>query len=282
MRNRAMSFQTMFPTILLLASIPFGASAKQNCEHSEARDLKLDLAGVKTVVFEIGAQELVLNASKGAAVSVDAKACASDTALMPQLTLTQHRAGDKLVVRAQRETRMGWNSGKRYAYLQVRATLPDTIPVQVKVGSGDAVVSGVASLSLDVGSGDAKASHVRGMVYADVGSGDIELDDIGGLNVVSVGSGDLGARGVRGTARIGSVGSGDLEIVGTEGAVQLGSIGSGDAELADIGGDINVDRIGSGDLGVERARGRLKVGNIGSGSVNHHAVAGSVDLPRKR
>lgn len=275
MRDKAI----IFPAILLLAALPFGASAKQPCEHSEARDLKLDLAGVKTVVFEIGAQELVLVANKRALVDVHAKACASDTALMPQLTLTQERVGDKLVVRAKRE---GLNSGKRYAYLQVRASLPDTIPVQIKVGSGDAIVSGVASLSLDVGSGDAKAGRIRGMVYADVGSGDIELDDIGSLHVISVGSGDLSARRVRGAARIGSVHSGDLAISGTEGAVQLGSIGSGDAELTDIGGDVSVDSIGSGDLGVERTRGRLKVGNIGSGSVNHHAVAGSVDLPRKR
>ncbi len=278
MRNTA----AIFPVILLLAALPFGASAKRNCEHSETRDLKVDLAGVKTVVFDIGAQDLVLVANDRAAVSVDARACASDTALMSQLTLTQTRVGDKLVVRAQRKALMGWDSGKRYAYLQVRASLPDTFPVQVKVGSGDAVVSGVASLSLDVGSGDAKADRVRGMVYADVGSGDIELDDIGGLNVISVGSGDLTARNVRGDARIGSVGSGDLEISGTQGDVQIGSIGSGDAELADIGGDISVDRVGSGDLDVERARGRLKVDSIGSGSARHRDVAGSVDVPRKR
>lgn len=280
MRNKA----AILPAILLLAALPFGASAKRPCEHTEARDLKVDLAGVKTVVFEIGAQELVLVANKGAPVSVHAKACASDAAFMPQLALTQERVGDKLVVRARRDTQVGvgWNSDKRYAYLQVRASLPDTIPVQVKVGSGDAVVSGVASLSLDVGSGDAEAGRIRGMVYADVGSGDIELDDIGGLTVISIGSGDLVARNVRGASRIGSVGSGDLGISGTGGAVELGSIGSGDAELTDIGGDILVDRIGSGDLGVERSRGRLKVDKIGSGSVNHHAVAGSVDLPRKR
>lgn len=276
MRNKA-----MFSTAILLAALPFCAAAKERCEHSEARDLKLDLSGVKTVVFEVGAQELVLNASKGAAVSVQGRACASDQSKLPQLTLTQQRTGDKLVVRAQREVRVSWNSDKHYAYLQVQATLPDNIPVQVKVGSGDAIVAGVASLSLDVGSGDAKASRVHGMVYADVGSGDIELDDIGGLEVVSVGSGDLIARGVRGTARIGSVNSGDLEIHGTGGAVKLGSIGSGDADLTDIGGNVDVDSIGSGDLDVDRVRGQLTVLNIGSGSAYHRNVAGGVHLPSK-
>jgi len=278
MRNKA----ALFPAILLLAALPFGASAQRACQDSETRDLALDLAGIKTVVFEIGAQELVLTASKGAAVSVNAKACASERSLLQQLSLTQHRAGDKLIVRADRDANMSWNSGKRYAYLQVRASLPDTLPVQVKVGSGEAVVSGVASLSLDVGSGDAKASRVRGMVYADVGSGDIELDDIGGLNAISVGSGDLTARSVRGGAKIGSVGSGDLDVSGTEGSVQLGSVGSGDATLTDIGGDITVDRVGSGDLDVERTRGRLTVRKLGSGSLNHRDVAGSIDVPRNR
>ena len=277
MRNKTM----IVPTVLLLAALSFSASAKERCEHSEARNLKLDLSGVKTVVFDIGAQELVLNASKGAAVSVNAQACASDTALLPQLTLTQERVGEKLVVHAQREARIGWNSEKRYAHLQVRATLPDSIPVQIRLGSGDVVVSGVASLSLDVGSGDGRASHVRGMVHVDVGSGDIALDDIGGLNVISVGSGDLSVRGVRGSARIGSVNSGDLEIIGTEGAVQLGSVGSGDVNLTDIGGNVDVDKIGSGDLEVDRARGHLTVRDIGSGSVNHQAVTGGVKLPRE-
>lgn len=270
----------IFPAILLLAALPFGASAQRPCQDSEPRDLALDLAGVKTVVFEIGAQELVLSASKDAAVSVTAKACASNAPLLKQLSLTQQRVGDKLIVSAKRDQPMGWYSEKRYAYLQVRASLPDTLPVQIKVGSGDAVVSGVASLSLDVGSGDAKASRVRGMVYADVGSGDIELDDIGGLNVISVGSGDLTVRGVRGDAKIGGVGSGGLDVSGTEGTVRLGSVGSGDARLAGIGGDVIVDRIGSGDLDVDRARGRLTVHRVGSGSVNHRAVAGTVDVPR--
>ncbi len=274
--------KTMIFPMLLLAALPFSASAKERCEHSEARNLKLDLSGVKTVMFDIGAQELVLNASKGAAVSVNAQACASDTALLPQLTLTQERVGEKLIVHAQREARIGWNSDKRYAYLQVRATLPDSLPVQIRLGSGDVVVSGVASLSLDVGSGDARASGVRGMVHADLGSGDIALDDIGGLNVISVGSGDLNVRGVRGGTRIGSVHSGDLEIVGTEGAVRLGSVGSGDVNLTDIGGNVDVDKIGSGDLEVERARGHLTVGNIGSGSVNHQDVDGAVKLPSER
>lgn len=276
MRNKA----AIFPAILLLAALPFGASAQRPCQDSEARDLALDLTGVKTVVFEIGAQELIVVASKDAAVSVNAKACASHSPLLRQLTLTQQRAGDKLIVRAERDAPMGWYMKERYAYLQVRASLPDTLPVQIKVGSGEAAVSGVASLSLDVGSGDARASRVRGMVYADVGSGDIELDDIGGLNVISVGSGDLTARGVRGDAKIGGVGSGDLDVSGTEGAVQLASVGSGDARLTDIGGDVSVDKIGSGDLDVDRARGRLTVHQVGSGSVNHRAVAGTVDIPR--
>ena len=278
MRNKT----ALFPVILLLAALPLAASAQRACQDSESRDLALDLTGVQTVVFEIDAQELVLTASKDAAVSVNAKACASERSLLQKLNLTQHRVGEKLIVRAERDANMGWNRGKRYAYLQVRASLPDTMPVQVKVGSGDAAVSGVASLSLYVGSGDAKANRVRGMVYAEVGSGDIELDDIGGLNAISVDSGDLTARGVRGSATIGSVGSGDLEVSGTEGALQLGSVGSGDARLTDIGGDITVDRVGSGDLDVERARGRLTVHKLGSGSLNHRDVAGSVDVPRNR
>lgn len=266
------------PLLLLSAT----AAAQERCKHADPRELVLDFGDARTVVFDIGASELRLDAKAGAAGHVGGQACASHADGLAQLTLTQERVGDKLVVRAAREPRSGIVLGNRYAYLKLAATVPTDIAVQVDVGSGDAWIRGVRSLALDVGSGDAEARGIEGPVWAKVGSGDVRLDDIGPLEVLSIGSGDLVATGVGGAVGVGSIGSGDFELAEARGDVRIGSIGSGDAEFRDIDGSVTVDSIGSGDVDVDGIRGGLAVRSSGSGSVDHRNVAGTVDVPRRR
>lgn len=250
-------------TTLLLAlalSLPLSAQAAERCEFSAPRNLQLDLTGVKAVVFEIGPDELSVSGAPGAKAALSGRACASNAADLPGMTVTQKRVGDKLVVVAERRTDINFGLN-RYSYMKLHATVPDTTMVQLKVGSGDVEVDHVASLSADVGSGDIKVSHVRGLATADIGSGDVDFQDIGSLQVISLGSGDLTAKRIARDAK-------------------LGSVGSGDVELSDVGGSVELSRIGSGDLEVNGVRGDLRVHSIGSGSVVHNGVAGRVHLPQ--
>lgn len=266
----------------MLTALPFASQATDRCEHSASRDADLDLNGVKTVVFDIGPHALTLKGDKQRSGAIKGKACASDQKRLAELVVMQERDGDKLIVRAERNglLRKGSWSGKDYGYLRLAATVPDALAVRLKLGSGDAVVDGVASLSADVGSGDLEVRNVRGTLYADVGSGDIQASDVGALHVVTVGSGDLSARDVRGAARVGEVNSGDLTIANANGRVEIGSIGSGDAMLSNISGDVTVDSIGSGDLQANGIGGDLVVDSVGSGSVGHRNVNGQVRIPK--
>jgi hypothetical protein len=267
--------------LLLLPAVAFADEPR--CKHAQPRNLSLDLSGVKAVVFELAQHDLTLAASPGAKAAIQGTACASQAKNLAQLQLTQQRVGDKLVVRAHREGQsIGIFLGDNYAYLKLQATLPDNIPVQLKVGSGDAEVSGVPVLSADVGSGDVVARRVRGLAAASVGSGDIELDEVGSLHVVSIGSGDVTARRVRGDARVGSIGSGDFELDGARGQVEIGSVGSGDAQVRDVGGDVEVGSIGSGAVSVREVGGKLTLRSKGSGSIDHSGVAGQIDVPENR
>jgi DUF4097 and DUF4098 domain-containing protein YvlB len=266
----------------MLAALPFTSQASDRCEHSAPRDSVMNLSGIKTVVFDIGPHELSVTGGKTSSGSIRGKACASDVKRLADLVVTQQREGDKLIVRAERKgllNKGSW-SGKHYGYLVLAATIPDSLAVQVRLGSGDVVVDGVASLSADVGSGDLEARHVRGVFYADLGSGGIHASDIGALHVVTVGSGDLSARDIRGAARVGEVNSGDLTIANANGRVEIGSIGSGDATLSNIAGDVTVDSIGSGDLQANGIGGDLVVDSVGSGSVGHRNVNGQVRIPK--
>jgi DUF4097 and DUF4098 domain-containing protein YvlB len=265
----------------ILGAVPFASHAEQRCEHSAARDAELSLGGIKTVVFDIGPHTLALKGDKNPSGSIRGKACTSDAKRLTELVVNQQRDGDKLIVRAERNslTRKGSWSGESYSYLTLAASVPDNLAVQIKIGSGNAVVDGVASLSADVGSGDLEARHVRKSLYADVGSGDIHANDIGTLHVVSLGSGDMSVRDVHGDAWVGEINSGDLSIANVQGNVEIGSIGSGDTILTAIAGNVNLKRIGSGDFDAKGVDGDLSIDHVGSGSVSHRNVKGKVRVP---
>lgn len=273
---------TRLALLALLLSAATPAFADDACAHSAPRNLQLDLAGVRTVVFDIGHNELRLDARPGGNGAVSGRACASDAGDLDRLKLTQHKNGDTLVVKAWREGNglSGW-FGNRYAELRLSATVPDSLPVALEVGSGDAWVNGTASLDATVGSGDLDIKRIPGKVSAKVGSGDIGIEDVGALRVPSIGSGDVSVRNVRGDVEVGSIGSGDFSLDRASGRVGIGSIGSGDARLAGIAGAVEVGSIGSGDLDV-RGASELTVRSIGSGDIDHRDVRGKVELPRKR
>ena len=274
--------QTLVLGALLLLPLA-SAAAEPQCKHSQPRDLQLDMAGVKTVVFDIGGNDLDVSAAASPGNQVEGRACASHEEALARLVLTQQRSGDRLVVTAERQGKSGGIFlGNHYAYMKLRASVPDDIAVQLKVGSGDATVTGARSARIDTGSGDAKANRIRGELAASLGSGDLEASDIGSLDLASVGSGDAVIRNVGGASKVGSIGSGDVSIRSTRGPVEVGSVGSGDLDLEDIGGSITVGSIGAGDIEVDGARGDLTVRSAGSGDVSHHGVTGRVDLPRKR
>ncbi|MEH6414041.1 GIN domain-containing protein [Pseudomonas sp. CGJS7] len=240
--------------------LPLAAQAQDRCDNAQPRNLQLDLAGVKAVVFQIGSDDLDIKGAAGARGEVKGRACASNPADLAGLTLSQRRVGDKLFVTAEHRDKIGFNfNGQRH--MQLHATVPENLLVQLEVGSGDASVENVAALSADVNSGDIKIGRVRGLVTASVGSGDIDMDQVGALQLIKLGSGDLKARGIARDAKIGSVGSGDVELRG-------------------VGGSVELERLGSGDLDVSDVRGNLRVARVGSGSVHHRGVAGRVDVPQ--
>lgn len=247
-------------SVLLCAfALPGAAFAADRCDNAQPRNLALDLKGVAAVVFEIGPDDLIVEGGRGA-TAVTGRACASSASDLDGLKLSQRREGDKLVVTAEHANRLRLNFNGQY-HMKLRATVPQDLRVQLRVGSGDVAVKNVAALSADLNSGDIDVADVRGLTVVSVGSGDIDLRDIGPLQIVSLGSGDLKARNVGGD-------------------VKIGSVGSGDVELGQVAGSVTLERIGSGDLEVDGVRGDLRVGRVGSGSVHHRGVAGKVDVPK--
>src|SRR5690606_41336658 len=97
------------------------AAAEPQCEHSQPRDLQLDMTGVKTVVFDIGANDLAVRAAAKPGNRVEGRACASRENDLSLLVLSHQRYGDRLAVTAKRENRHGRLFTRRqYAYMNLR------------------------------------------------------------------------------------------------------------------------------------------------------------------
>jgi hypothetical protein len=252
----------LIPVLLLLA--PLAAHA-DDCKYQAPRNLTLDLAGVREVEVDLHSHDLHLTGSDGATGgTVTGRACASDPKLLDDLTVTQRREGDRLIVEAGGHGHVNISLfGHTSTSLKLDMRVPSQIPVVLNVGSGDAWVTGLKQLNTQVGSGDVHVSKIAGPFALSVGSGDIDVNEVGSLDAGAIGSGDLKVNGVRGDAR-------------------LGSIGSGDVGLRNVGGSVRVDTIGSGDLVVSDVQGDLTVGAKGSGDVSHSGVKGKVSVPRDR
>ena len=280
-----MKTATPFALLALVGSalLSPAASAAPACAHSAPQALTLDLAGAKGVIFEVGAQDLQLVSRSGGDGRLAGRACASTKDLLSTLSITQQREGDQQVVRMQRSQGvLNINLGNSYARLELRGALPADLPVSLRVGSGDAAVSGAPSLQASVGSGDLDARDISGAVSLSVGSGDATLQRIGSLQLDAVGSGDVSATTILGTARIGALGSGDINLEQVRGNVEIGSVGSGDITLKGVGGNVSLRAMGSGDLEVRDVAGNLSATKVGSGQVRHSGVRGQVQLPSKR
>ncbi|MDR1076741.1 MAG: DUF2807 domain-containing protein [Xanthomonadaceae bacterium] len=279
-----MQMHRVFTLGMLMALPALAPAQEQHCRYWQARDLPMDLAGIRRVAFEVGRHDLRLTAGPaGEAGFLQGRACASGESRLPELQLAQEKRGDLLTVRLQNPNERGSITpfGDNYAYLQIHGIIPDTIAVALNVGSGDAELVGAASADVVVGSGDANIRNTRGEVRATAGSGDVDIDGASGVDFRAVGSGDAEVKRIRGPVTIGTVGSGDMKMRGVQGNIDIRTVGSGDIEIGNVTGNVSVGAIGSGDLSVSDARGDLRVRSKGSGSIEHQGVSGSVDIPRR-
>jgi DUF4097 and DUF4098 domain-containing protein YvlB len=269
---------------LILAAASTTALANHECKFSAERNLDIDPAGLKALTLVLGSSDTHVEGVAGIKrIEVRGKACASDEEWLKDLTVDQERGNDRVrVITSKNRNGTHINLfGSSYAYIDLEVRMPADLALEVDAGSGDANVSNVAGLSFSSGSGDLNAHHVIGNVVVKVGSGDAIIDDIGSLTVERVGSGDIRSSNARGDIKVGHVGSGDMNFADVHGSVHIESVGSGDVGIRRAGGDVEIGSIGSGDVTVDGVGGNFIVHSAGSGDLHHHQVTGKVDIPKR-
>lgn len=163
-------------------------------------------------------------------------------------------AGDTL--RIQQDSLDRINLFGRSPFVEYRIAVPDNIPADITVGSGDIEGAGLAGvLTLDTGSGNIALRGGQGTLDAETGSGDIELEGILGELRVSTGSGNITISGAEAASSQIQTGSGNIEYAGSLQAEGTHSISTGSGNIdVELPEDANVDLsagTGSGEIRID-------------------------------
>lgn len=259
---------SIFAILALSCATLTGCLAESRLVSSETRALdadgaailELDMgAGDLDVVGEAGLESVHLDVSLRTHETV----LAQDDAAMDGLEVTLERLGDRIVARVSLPERLS----SYYADAVLR--VPARLAVVGEDGSGDALISDVAALTLTDGSGDLEVRRVSGDVDIDDDSGDLRVADVGPLTVQD-GSGDVALANVNGPLDLVDE-SGETSVVGVGGSVTL-DMGSGGVRCLDVDGDVEVTDA-SGDLWFENVTGEVRVRD-GSGGIEAVNVGG--------
>jgi len=250
------------------------------CKFHADRAGGLDLTGVERVFISARAGELEIRGSQSARrIEARGAACASSQELLDQIQLqVEVRNGTAHVTAITPQPAAGGLLNISYAYLELGVALPAHLPVEVIDSSGDARLTGLASLKIQDSSGDLIIKEIAGLVEVEDSSGDIELAQAGAARIDDS-SGDIDIESIAHDVDIDDDSSGEISIDEVRGNVLIHNDSSGDIRVTEVTGNVKVESDSSGGIDVQDVGGDFVVERDGSGSIRHDGVKGRVELP---
>ena len=210
----------------------------ERCSYTTDLEAAVSAAGVSRVRVVAGAGSLrVEGQSDATEIKAFGSACAGTQVDLDEIELVTSISGDELLV----ETRFGSGLRERGS-LDLTIQLPDSLPLEIKDGSGSVRVANVGGLSLDDGSGSIEIDGVHG---------DVRLDD----------------------------GSGSIQVRNVDGSVVVEDDGSGSIKISDVTGDVIIEEDGSGSITVTDVKGDFRVLHDGSGSIRSDQILRDTTVP---
>ena len=251
---------TVFVTLAILITGFVGMKVFAD-EVTAPRHVTLQAAGVHRVVIEAAAGYLHVQGSETAInVQVEGTAAAPNQEILEEIHITADQLGDTITIKAEIPQHSGsWTSSPR---LDLSVTIPASVQLEIKDGSGEIKVAEVRSVNIKDGSGSIEIKNVQGAVSINDGSGGLKAVDITGEVRIQDGSGSIDVR--------------------RAGSVVVEGDGSGGMSFMEIRGDVMVKSDGSGGISVSDVGGNFTVLKDGSGSIGHKDVRGTVSLPNGR
>jgi DUF4097 and DUF4098 domain-containing protein YvlB len=178
--------------------------------------------------------------------------------LLAETAVKIERQGSRLVLTREDTKKVNVDMVfKGYVSIEITATLPAGVSLDILTGSGDILVGDrTAAILIHSGSGGVTVGGAAGGIDVKSGSGDVRLQAAKGTVKFSAGSGDFFG--------------GDLE------SATEGSTGSGEINIEKIVGDLMVST-GSGDVSVLSSTGKASA-RSGSGDMEFGGHEGGADI----
>ena len=256
------------------------AAHADDCKHTAHRTANSAGPDIERVVIEARAGDLDVQGGASQNVTVDGRACASTAELIQESQLEIRREGSTVYVRTVLpDIQDSFFGMGRYAYMDVRVSVPKTATLKIDDSSGDMDVADVQAATITDSSGDQTLENVAGDLDVSDSSGEIKIRKVGGGLRLKDSSGDVEVDGVQGDVLVEVDTSGDLDIRHVSGGVHVRDDSSGDIEIEDVKRDVLIDEDSSGGIRVQDVGGNFTVGSDGSGGIHFERVAGQVHLP---
>jgi hypothetical protein len=258
-----MNVRTLAALGLLSLAATSGSAWDDWCRVRAPRDATVDARGAESLRVDARAGSLRIVGERGLdQVVVQGRACATDKETLESIRLRADRSGREVRVVVEIPERT-WRFSDSGGGLDLEIRVPAALAADVKDSSGEAEVSGVASLRIEDASGSLRIRDVAGDVWVRDGSGELTVEHVGNLEVDDDGSGSIDVRDVKRSVLVREDGSGGIDI-------------------RDVLGSVTIGKSGSGGVRVDNVRGDFKVDQIGSGGIEHSRVGGRIDVPEDR
>jgi hypothetical protein len=270
-------------SFLFLALCGSQAAAAEFCRYTSERSASINAVGATKLVIEAGAGDLLVRGGNNLrTVEATGRVCGFKEAALAQVQIVARREGTILYVTTvlpETSSRFSWLD----TTLDVAVTLPVSLSVEVKDGSGDLSIARVRSAKIDDGAGHIKAGEIAGDLVVSDGAGNMDIDQIvGTVTIERDDAGDIHIEDVRRDVKVLLDGSGELQIERVAGSVHVRQDSSGDLVIREVKGNVLVDSDSSGDIRVVQVSGNFTVEADSTGNISHDRVEGSVRMPPDR
>ncbi|HEY3503880.1 MAG TPA: DUF4097 family beta strand repeat-containing protein [Actinocatenispora sp.] len=178
-----------FVVLLLVVGVAVLLSLRQSLSPAHRETLpKKTYTGLSKLAVDVNSADVTLQPGTGRSIVVER----SLTWNNDRPSVRVEKSGDTLDVGSE-GCRSGIDFGFTTCRVKITVTLPATMPVSLRIDSGDARVSGLSgALKAHMSSGNLRLSRMSGAIDADVDSGDLIGDEISSATVhAESSSGDL-------------------------------------------------------------------------------------------
>lgn len=261
MKKLFVSFAALAVVMPAFLVSSLASATTDDCQFSRhiERELSLSDSLLLTVVAGAGELEVIGDADRKT-VLIDAKLCAEGEQQLADMNVSLELKGDATHIKTEFASGRLWDSNSNGAYIDLTVYVPVHAKLDVTDSSGQARVTGVASLVIVDSSGQLTIEDVGGNVTVEDSSGSLKIKRVNGDVSVTDTSGSIKATYIAGDFTVEADSSGSIGADYVKGNVLVRSDSSGSINANQVGGDFTV---------VEDS----------SGGIEHKDIAGKVSLP---